>query len=424
MARITRAGLTALAGEYRQQITQFAAAISGSLGRLVFSFFYFIALANTLTIAEFGIFATASATGVMLSRVIGFGFSSPLYRIATVKPRLLGVYTAGFLALAVASVPVFLVAALIAHALVFADLTALTVVLVILCTEALVWRSVEVVITVVNGMQRFARASTLTITGTAMRAAAALIFSQAGDGTLAQWAWYYLAANSISLAIAILIFYPRVRLRFAPRLYARRMSDALAVSGAEVLFYLQMELDKILVLTVGGPQMAGIYAIIMRLVDLTAIPVRTFNMLMVQMLMRTPEWIDKVTRRVTIEAVIFAVSTAALLFAGVLLAIKPDLLGSNIATVAPFVILALAVPGFRNLVEYHAELLYARGQTWVRAINLALLAGAKAAILLAVLVNSSGTESFVSWLNAGFAVLFAISAILTYTALRRPPNRV
>jgi hypothetical protein len=33
----------------------------------------------------------------MLSRLMAFGFVSPLYRIATVKTRLLGVYTAGFL---------------------------------------------------------------------------------------------------------------------------------------------------------------------------------------------------------------------------------------------------------------------------------------------------------------------------------------
>ena len=59
---------------------------------------------------------------------------------------------------------------------------------------------------------------------------------------------------------------------------ARR--PALSVAGAEILFYLQMELDKLLVLGIGGPKLAGLYAIIMRLVDLTAIPMRTFNMML------------------------------------------------------------------------------------------------------------------------------------------------
>ena len=116
--------------------------------------------------------------------------------------------------------------------------------------------------------------------------------------------------------------------------------------------------------------------------------------------------------------------TRATMTAGLLLALKPDILGSNVATVAPFVILALAVPGFRNLVEYHAELLYARGQTWIRAINLALLAGAKAVILIAILRHTATTSSLVTWLNAGFALLFVVSALLTHTALRQPPKRI
>ena len=87
-------------------LKDYLSAISGSGGRLVFSLIYFIALANALSIADFGLFATASAAGVMLSRILAFGFVSSLYRIATVRPRLIGVFTAGFLLLAVLSLPV------------------------------------------------------------------------------------------------------------------------------------------------------------------------------------------------------------------------------------------------------------------------------------------------------------------------------
>lgn len=77
----------------------------GSAGRLVLSLVYFIAVANTLVIADFGLFATASAAGIMISRVLAFGFMSPLYRVATVKPLLVGTYSAGFLVGAVLSLP-------------------------------------------------------------------------------------------------------------------------------------------------------------------------------------------------------------------------------------------------------------------------------------------------------------------------------
>jgi O-antigen/teichoic acid export membrane protein len=418
------AGFRDYAARHRDKAAQYGAAISGSLGRLVFSLAYFVVLANALSIADFGIFATASAAGVMLSRIIGFGFLSPLYRIATVKPRLIGAYTAGFLAFAAVSVPFFLVTSLAVHAVAFSGQVAFATFLAIVVAEALLWRLVEVVITVNNGMQRFGRGSFLTILGTALRAVFALVFAWFGDGTIASWVGYYLAANAVALAIAVIAFYPRVRLRFAPRLYGRRISDALAVSGAEILFYLQMELDKIVVLALGGAQAAGIYAILMRLVDLTAIPVRTFNMMLVQKIMKTPDFIAGLGRRAGIEALIFAVSAAAILASGLLLWLKPDLLGDNVAEIAPLVLLALAVPGFRNLVEYHAELLYARGQTWVRAFNLALLALAKGGLLAALLAMALDARPFVLWLNAAFAVLFLISLALTHTALRRPAKRI
>ena len=101
--RLSRA--LAFASENRDSIRAYLSMIGGSGGRLLISMAYFIAVANTLSIADFGLFATASACGVMLLRLLAFGFVSPLYRIATVKQRLLGTYTAGFLAGLVLSLP-------------------------------------------------------------------------------------------------------------------------------------------------------------------------------------------------------------------------------------------------------------------------------------------------------------------------------
>ena len=94
----------------RQVLRDYLAAVSGSAGRLVFSLAYFVILANSLTIADFGLFATASAAGVMVGRILALGFTATLYRIATVKPRLLGTYAAGFLVLALASLPLIALA--------------------------------------------------------------------------------------------------------------------------------------------------------------------------------------------------------------------------------------------------------------------------------------------------------------------------
>ncbi|WP_432420022.1 lipopolysaccharide biosynthesis protein [Nitratireductor mangrovi] len=405
-------------------VRDYLTAVSGSVGRLVFSLLYFVVLANALPLADFGLFATASAAGVMLSRILGFGFVSALYRIATVKPLLLGVFAAGFLFMSLLSLPALALASWATHAIFFAADMPLATFAIVIIAEALVWRVVETIVIVNNGLNRFARAATLVIFGTAARALAAAIFAFAtATPALGTWVDWYLAANAASLLVALVFFCPRLRLRLRPALYWRRFADSLYVAGAELLFYLQMEMDKLLVLAMGGPHLAGIYAIVMRLVDLTAIPIRTFTMLLVQKLMRTPESLARLSLRVGIEAAIFIVSTIGLLTLAGLLRFFPNLLGSNVAVAAPIIALALAVPGLRNLIEYQAELLFARGQMLVRAINLALLAAGKAVILAYLLMGEIEAERLVNMLNGAFLALYLISAVLTYSALRLPARR-
>ena len=408
----------------RGLLKDYLSAISGSGGRLVFSLLYFVALANALSIADFGLFATASAAGVMLSRILAFGFVSQLYRIATVRPRLIGVFTAGFLLLSLLSLPFLAAASWAAFALFFAGSMPAGAFATVIVAEALLGRPNELVMIVNNGMGRFGRAATLAIISSAIRAAAAVIFIAMPAGGLTGWTLLYLAANGASLAVAILFYYPRQALVLKAGIYFKRLPDALYVAGAEVLFYLQMELDKLLVLAIGGAQLAGIYAIIMRLVDLTAIPIRAFTMMLVQKLMRTPEMLARLLVRAGIEGGIFAVSTLALLCLAVILHFFPGALGRNVAEAAPLVGLAIMVPGLRNLVEYQAELLFGRGQMFLRALNLALLAGIKAGLLIWLLGHVSDTHELVLWLNPVFAAIYLASALLTYSELRLPAKTI
>lgn len=405
-------------------VRDYATAISGSAGRLVFSLVYFVALANTLSIAEFGLFATASATGVMLSRLFAFGFITALYRIATVRPALIGVYTAGFIAMALLSVPVVGLAGLGAFEIFFSGQMALAVFMTVIAAECLLWRPVEAVVIVNNGMGKFGRAAILVIFGTLIRAVAAGALLLWPERDLATWSQLYLAANAVSLLVAVVFFYPRRRLRLKPAVYLRKLPDSLYVAGAEMLFYLQMEMDKLLVLALGGSHLAGIYAIIMRLVDLTAIPIRTFTMMLVQRLMRAPEILARPLRRIGIESGIFAVSTLALGALALILTFFPNLLGSNVSEASPLIGLALFIPGLRNLTEYQAELLFARGQTLLRAMNLALLAALKAVLLSLILVQSLEVEHLILALNGVFALLYLASALLTYSAMKLPSKRI
>jgi O-antigen/teichoic acid export membrane protein len=399
-------------------VRHYLAALSGAGGRVVISLFYFVSLANALTVAEFGLFATASAAGVVLSRIIGFGFTSPLYRAATVKPRLIGLFSGGYLFFSALSLPVFAILAWVAHWLFFGDALDLSIFIMIVVTEAVVWRTAEVIIIVNNGLNNFGRASTLVILGTAVRALAAVAFALFSNHGLATWALYYLCANLISLAIGLAFFVPKMRLRFKPALYTRHIADSLSVSGAEVLFYVQSELDKLLVLALGGAQTAGIYSIIIRLVDLTAIPIRTFNMMLVQKLMRDNSVLLSFKRRIGMEVGLFVVSTIGFTVLAGFLQVFPNALGKNVSSVTNLLFLVLLVPGFRNLVEYHAELLYARRQTGLRAINLGILACAKAVLLATIFANTSQQADWLAHLNFVYAMIWIASVALTYSAMR------
>jgi len=404
-------------------IRAYLSMVGGSAGRLVISLVYFIAIANTLSIGDFGLFATASACGIMLSRLLAFGFVSPLYRIATVKTRLLGVYTAGFLGGMVLSAPVIVLAAWLTHALVFADQIAMATYAKIILAEVLCWRIMEIAVIVSYGTNRFGAGSVLVVIATALKTVAAVVFALLADGSLASWGWYYLAANGMAAVVAVLFFYPRVRLRWKPALYVRRWVDAVSVAGAEMLFYIQSELDKVLVLSLGGPETAGIYAIIMRLVDLTALPVRAFLTVLTQRLMRTSKMLDDLKTRIMLEGAVAAVSTAGLLGMAGFLWLFPNALGKNVAVAAPLLIFVTLVPAFRNLIEYHSELLYATGRTVIRMLVLASLGAMKALLLAYVLGLHTDVVVWVELLNAAFLVLYLQSALMTYRALRSIKKR-
>lgn len=391
---------------------------SGSIGRLVISLAYFLIAANVLSLSDFGFFATASAVGVMLSRVAGLGFVSPLFRAATVKPRLTGTYLAGFLIVFALSLPIVTALALGLYASLFTGMP-LAAFLLIVTAELIGWRMLEVVAIINNGLRRFGRASTLVLAGSLIRTLAAIMFWLYGQVDLVTWSAVYLAANITSAAMAWAFFMPPVRLRMRVALYAGRARDAVSAATADIVFYLQSELDKAVVLAGAGPRIAGLYAIAMRIIDLTAIPIRSFNQLMMQKSMTDRRVTPDRGSLMLIEAGIAAVSIAALGALIVLLWLKPGVLGSNIQSASALFPLLILVPAFRNLIEYHAELLYAVERTTLRAGLLATLALLKAGALWIAIAMSSD----IAWaphLNLIFAGLYALSAVVTYGAMKRP----
>ncbi len=406
----------------RATIFAYLTILSGSAGRLVISLVYFLIVANTLTLGEFGLFATASSTGLILSRLLAFGFISPLYRVATVKPRLLGAYLSGFAGLSFLSLPLIIAAAGGAYLLLFAERLAVLPFAVIIVAEVLGWRLVEVVAIVNNGLRRFRQAALLVIIGSGLRTIAALLFAAFGHADLEIWAFAYCGATMASAVIALIAFLPAARWRFVRSLYPRRMADAVFAGAADIVFYIQSELDKLLVLGLAGERTAGLYAIALRVIDLTAMPVRSFNQMLVQKIMKD-RGVGGFKRLAAYEAGIALVSVAGLVAVIVALKPFPNLLGRNVSEAAYLFAPMLLVPAFRNLVEYHAELLYARERTGSRIALLCLLTAIKAGLISLVMTRYPEAGSWATGMNLVFGVVYLASAGFTYTLLaqgRRP----
>ena len=401
-------------GLSKQRILDYSSLLGGQVGRLFFSMLYFIALARALSLSDFGIFATSSSIGIVLSRLSGLGFISPLFRVATTKPSLLGVYTTGFLLASFLTLPFLLALTFGIHWAVYTDLIALPAFMLIVMAEVLFWRGLEAVIIVNNGLNKYTLGSSIGIAGVAMKAIAAAVFWYMGYTDIELWASTYFAILGVCLLMSAILFYPKQRLKWRPRAWAGRLRDALGVSAAECLFYIQSELDKVLVLILGGEMLAGIYAIVMRLVDLTAMPLRALSTMLTQWIMRQRQTGKFATTGLKLDALIGLVSVVSLIAIALLLSFAPNILGKNIAMGASFLWLLILVPAFRNAVELHTDLLYGHERMASRVWLLIYLTILKSSLLAILLNQTSDFATIAVWLNAVFAALYVVSALVVY----------
>ncbi len=413
--RLQRIGLD------KQRLVDYSSLLGGQVGRLVFSMLYFITLARALSLSDFGIFATASSIGIVLSRLSGLGFVSPLFRVATTKPSLLGVYTAGFLTASAVTLPILAAVAFLLHWLIYSELLTLLAFMLIVIAEVLFWRGLEAVIIVNNGLNKYTLASSIGISSVAVKAIAAAVFWYQGYTNLELWAEVYFAVLGIALLVAFVLFYPKQKLRWKPKAWLLRLRDALGVSAAECLFYMQSELDKVLVLVLGGEMLAGLYAIVMRLVDLTAMPLRALSTMLTQWIMRKRQSRQMASTGLKLDALIAFVSVGALIAIALLLSFFPNFLGKNISLGASYLWLVLLVPAFRNAIELHTDLLYGHERMASRVWLLIYLAITKAALLALILNYTDDFATVAIWLNAAFGLLYLASALAVYKIILNRP---
>jgi hypothetical protein len=101
----------------------------------------------------------------------------------------------------------------------------------------------------------------------------------------------------------------------------------------------------------------------------------------------------------------------------VALSIWPDLLGHNVAVATQLFGVMLAVPAFKNLLEYHSELFFVYQHMTVRAVLATALVGLKAAALAWLLTEFNDIAQWGVWLNLVYLGLYAFSAASVYGSI-------
>ena len=406
--------LAALTRAFRAQFTNYLQVFAGTGVRLALQAVYFFVLANTLSLRDMGVFASTSSTGIMIGCFSGFGFASLAFRASASKRRTLGGYLAVFYASWLIAIPLCLAASLPVFYLLFTPSLSLIAFLLIILVEAGLWRIVEMIHQVNNGLGRYASASLVISLGSALRTAGAVVFVASGRHDVETWSAIYFASNLAAMALAITIYQPRVKLRWRSEIFFGRVRDALLFSVAYCASIAQNEIDKLVMLALADQRTVGIYAISTRIIDFTSVPIRSFYVLYSRKLIIEGRQRNQIGRSLGVELLIALVSTAGLALLLVTLAIWPDLLGHNVAVATQLFGVLLAVPAFKNLVEYHSELFFVYQHMTVRAILATALVGLKAAALAFLLIQFDDIIQWGIWLNAVYLGLYAFSAASVY----------
>ena len=405
---------------YRQTAIGYCQVLAGTGGRLALQVVYFFVLANTLSLSEMGVFASVSAAGVMIGCLAGFGFQSFVFRSAAGRRSSMGGYLAAYYVSFGLSLPPMALAAGLLYVALFQDAIALPGYLAIIVVEIALWRLIELIVQMNNGLGRFGAAASVVAMSVGFRAAAALAFWARGGGDAETWAVYYLVGNAISVAVLAYLYHPRIRLRFCERLMLGRLRDGLLYAFTYLVFLAQNEADKVIVLLLAGERMAGIYAIAMRVIDLTAVTARPIFVLYSRKLIQAGRATKALIRQcLFVELAVAVLSTGGLLALLAVLALWPGLLGANVSIATGMLAAILAVPAVRNLIEFHAELFFAFDRMALRAVVAAVLVVVKALGLALLLYLVSGAGDWAVWLNALYAAIYALSFAAVYGLLAR-----
>jgi O-antigen/teichoic acid export membrane protein len=404
-------------------IAAYTQILTGAGTRLVLQAAYFAVLVNALTLSDYGIFASVLALSLILAGGGTFGFTASLFRAATTRRRILGAYLSAFLVYSAAECGVLMLTGLVIYVATFRSYLPLGAFLAVLFSEMVLWRLLDALNVISNGLGRYRNNIVIGMLASGGRLAAIVLFVAMGGGTLTRWTGFYVSGNGAATVISLMLFWPRVRLRWEGRILRRRLREAVSFWAINTLQTLQIEADKLIVLSLAGDQQAGIYALSMRVVELLLLPIKSFFPPYVQALLRSRDRFGNWRRSLAVEGSLAAVALG--LFGGTVLFLTlfPHLMGPNVARALQWFRGLPLLPISRALLDYHREVMFAAERLATYAIVAGLLAATRLATIGAILMTTASIDALIWPINGIAVTLYVMSASVVWGLVLRPTAR-
>ena len=207
-----------------------------------------------------------------------------------------------------------------------------------------------------------------------------------------------------------------MRLRWEGRILRRRLREAVSFWAINTLQTLQIEADKLIVLSLGGEQQAGIYALSMRVIELMLLPIKSFFPPYMQSLLRSRDRFGNWRRSLAVEASLAVVALS--LFGGTVLFLTlfPHFLAPTWRGRVQWFRGLPLLPMSRALLDYHREVMFAAERLATYAIVAGVLAATRLATIGAILTVTASIDALVLPINGLALTLYLISATVVLVA--------
>jgi O-antigen/teichoic acid export membrane protein len=338
--------------------------------RLVLQAAYFVIIARTLGVANYGAFVGTTALAAIVSPFVGVGIETLLLKNVAKDRSLFGEYWGNALWMVMVTGLGLMIGLELVRPIVLPAISPILILLV--AVSDLIFGTVtNIAIRAFQAVDRLDMSAQINISVMFTKVVAAFslmyFFPQP---TLLAWTWLYLASSIVAALLALVLVH---RLLGAPKLALKRilpeLKEGFYFSISNSAYTIYNDIDKTMLARLSTLEAAGIYAAAYRLIDVAFIPVISIAGAAYADFFRKGK--DGVAATVAFARPLVMTTSAYSIVAGIGLLlfapVVPYILGSEYTNVVDALRWLAPIPLFRGLQHFGGDILSGTGFQGVRS---------------------------------------------------------